>query len=131
MRARAPGARALLAALTRLGLASRGAGSLSPTLTSEDPMRLDLELNVTRAGDVAVLLWEDTYETGVDGKPMTVVIDLQDGEPNDVSVNTLRRSARTSPPRRSSSPRIGRAPARGKGRGPRWWTRCTARRPRT
>ena len=53
-------------------------------------MRLDLELNVTRAGDVAVLLWEDTYEAGVDGKPMTVVIDLQDGEPNDVSVNTLR-----------------------------------------
>ena len=89
MRARFP-ARALLAALTLLGLASRGAGSLSPTLTSEDPMRLDLELNVTRAGDVAVLLWEDTYETGVDGKPMTVVIDLQDGEPNDVSVNTLR-----------------------------------------
>ena len=89
MRARFP-ARALLAALTLLGLASRGAGSLSPTLTSEDPMRLDLELNVTRAGDVAVLLWEDTYETGVDGKPMTVVIDPQDGEPNDVSVNTLR-----------------------------------------
>jgi len=92
MRARFP-ARALLAALTLLGLASRGAGSLSPTLTSEDPMRLDLELNVTRAGDVAVLLWEagvDTYEAGADGKPMKVVIDLQDGEPNDVSVNTLR-----------------------------------------
>ena len=64
MRARFP-ARALLAALTLLGLASRGAGSLSPTLTSDDPMRLDLELNVTRAGDVAVLLWEDTYEAGV------------------------------------------------------------------
>ena len=77
MRARFP-ARALLAALTLLGLASRGAGSLSPTLTSEAPMRLDLELNVTRAGDVTVLLWEDTFEAGVDGngKPMTVVIDL-------------------------------------------------------
>ena len=54
-------ARALLTALTLLSIASRGAGSLSPTLTSEDPLRLDLELNVTRAGDVTVLLWEDTH----------------------------------------------------------------------
>ena len=83
-------ARALLTALTLLSIASRGAGSLSPTLTSEDPLRLDLELNVTRAGDVTVLLWEDTHEEGVDGKPMTVVIDLQNGNPNAPSVNALR-----------------------------------------
>ena len=89
MRARFP-PRALLAALTLLGLASRGAGSLSPSLTSEDPMRLDLEMNVTRAGDVTVLLWEDTYEEGVDGEPMTVVIDLATGDPNALSVTTLQ-----------------------------------------
>ena len=89
MRARFP-PRALLAALTLLGLASRGAGSLSPSLTSEDPMRLDLEMNVTRAGDVTVLVWEDTYEEGVDGEPMTVVIDLATGDPNALSVTTLQ-----------------------------------------
>ena len=82
--------RAVLAALSLLSLASRGAGSLSPTLTSEDPMRLDLELNVTRAGDITVLVWEDTYEGGVDGEPMTVVIDPQDGDPDAESVTTLR-----------------------------------------
>ena len=88
MRARFP-PRALLAALTLLGPASRGAGSLSPSLTSEDPMRLDLEMNVTRAGDVTVLVWEDTYEEGVAGEPMTVVIDLATGWRNEADLDAV------------------------------------------
>ena len=110
MRARAL-ARALLAALTPAELLRRAAPEPEPDADFGGPDAPGPGAGTTRAGDVAVLLWEDTYETGVDGKPTTVVIDLQDGEPNDVSVNTLRALSADVAAAASSSPRIERAPA--------------------
>ena len=45
------------------------AASLSPSLASDDPLQVDLLLNVTRPGAVTVVLWEDGYEGGVNGHP--------------------------------------------------------------
>ena len=63
---------------------------MGATLTSDEPLRVDLELRVTRPGDITVLLWESGYETGVGGEPMTVVVDTTTGDPNAVSMTTLR-----------------------------------------
>ena len=51
------------------------AASLSPSLASDDPMQVDLLLNVTRPGAVTVVLWEDGYEGGVNGHPLALTLD--------------------------------------------------------
>ena len=74
MRVRFQPPRVLLAALVFLCLACPIEGSLGATFTSEAPMRVDLELAVSRAGDVTVVLWEDTWELGVGGRPTTLTM---------------------------------------------------------
>ena len=85
--------RALLMALVFLCLACPIDGSLGATFTSEAPMRVDLELAVTRAGDVTVVLWENTWELGVGGRPTTLTMAVATGEPDTSSVDRLKSLA--------------------------------------
>ena len=69
-------ARALVASAALALLAPLvAAASLSPSLASDDPMQVDLLLNVTRPGAVTVVLWEDGYEGGVNGHPLALTLD--------------------------------------------------------
>mgnify|MGYP006132920303 CR=1 FL=1 len=83
------GSRAMLPFVIFLGLALPSCGSLNAVLTSDEPMRVDLELNVTRAGDITVLLWEDCVGDDCVVVPLSLAMSVSTGEPNDVSIAAL------------------------------------------